>query len=486
MRYIILITSFLFSFFFAQAQTLTKKELSTLNEKMKDYEICGDFSCGKAAVKNKDGLCGYIDKKGELVVPCTLPVKSLFGSTYDYIDYKKNMDCSSEKTFSSKKYQYGSMLVEESPSSIQEKNNSVYRKFSFHNIQAAKSDTVSYFWYSYKKQPDGSFHFCVSKDDSLMGIIDESFNVVAPFVFKKTLFDSLLSMNVIAYQNGVVLEKSTADYNQLKVQVKDMNGKKLLPHMYTSVCVNDHYIFAQRNTFYVKHHGKVDGFVEVYDRDGTRLYEYPFGENFWRNKQGKWWLENAKGERLLSTGFDCFSDLMWNDFCIVNHNIQYSLIRSDGKIIIPELKGIYRNSEILLKCYDPQTVQYAGMEEKSIIDSYKDENEEDAFSRVNSFWSNSEYFQEKEIPQDMNVGDMILNAQYRIVNNLDAYHNYKIANPFYDYGLYYLLDKEGKNLTPRGCDWIGRFSEGLILVRYQGRFYYLNEKGEGLPDEAYE
>lgn len=57
-----------------------------------------------------------------------------------------------------------------------------------------------------------------------------------------------------------------------------------------------------------------------------------------------------------------------------------------------------------------------------------------------------------------------------------------LDNPNIKQGPYMLIDPNGKNLTPMGCDWIGQFSDGLILVKIKGRYYYLNEKGEGLPE----
>ncbi len=49
---------------------------------------------------------------------------------------------------------------------------------------------------------------------------------------------------------------------------------------------------------------------------------------------------------------------------------------------------------------------------------------------------------------------------------------------------YALLNNKGEIVLPYDFDEIGYFSEGLIHVKYHGRWYYTNENGDNLPEEV--
>ena len=53
-------------------------------------------------------------------------------------------------------------------------------------------------------------------------------------------------------------------------------------------------------------------------------------------------------------------------------------------------------------------------------------------------------------------------------------------------GKWGLLDMETKKTVVPFClDDVLAFMHGVGVVKYKGRLYYINEKGEGLPNEAY-
>lgn len=174
-------------------------------------------------------------------------------------------------------------------------------------------------------------------------------------------------------------------------------------------------------------------------------------------KNGFWQFEDKDGNKLFPYKIDCMSELLWDEYCIVNRDDYYWLLNSNGDIVVDSLSGVYRDRDVLMRIYDKNNVKNAGIKGRSVVEAHSD-------------WS---------FPDN---NDKTLNLKYKIRS---ANGKYKLYDPDEKQGPYMLLDPEGNNLTPMGCDWIGHFSEGLILVKYKGRYYYLNEKGEGLPKEAY-
>ena len=48
-----------------------------------------DYKEGVAAVQNEDGLWGYINEKGELVIPCSFSEATSFENGFAYVQFEK-------------------------------------------------------------------------------------------------------------------------------------------------------------------------------------------------------------------------------------------------------------------------------------------------------------------------------------------------------------------------------------------------------------
>lgn len=479
------------------AQSLSKEDVIALNKKIKDVNFLGDFSCDRALAVQK-GKYGFIDKKGKFVIPCANPLtpqicypypkfecgiyvgdNSIFNDkgrvleslsdfnsftnegSYNgpiYIQQKEAFYIYKDgKKFGSYKnihLLYGNILV-----SVVPQNGINYfgnnNKFYLSNIGSKNISEIEAQYVLPLKQNNGSYLFCIGRNNKL-GIIDENFKEVVPFIFdSKCQNEGLVYPNKINLINEFVLEEK--DCFDL-YQVKDLSGKLILPDLYECINVGSRYIYAQAQRNTISAIKKVDGFCQVFDKKGNSIEEVSFGKNYFRMKNGFWQFEDKEGNKIFPSKIDCFSELLWDDYCIVNKGNNYFLINSNGEIVVDGLKGVYRDRDVLLKIYDKKTVKNAGLEGLSIADAHS----------YLSFPANS---------------DRLLNLKYKI-RSLDGKYD-KIFDPSKKQGPYILIGPDGTNLSSMEFDWIGHFSEGLILVKLKDRYYYLNEKGEGLPDEVY-
>lgn len=477
------------------AQSLSKKEVIALNEKIKDIDYLGNFSCDRAfAIQN--GKYGFIDKKGKFVIPCVNPLTeniSLHYSQFEdgvFIGENTIIDKSGrviENIDRKSNFQYwgidnerGSVYVIQNDKHMIFKDGKKFGEYSNPHelcgavlISRIRTDAVNYFGSSDKcyltnilskqpsvyevqfvipiKQKNGSYWFCAGKNNKV-GIIDENFKEVVPFVFdaRTEVVDcGYYVPNLLTVQNGIVLE------NNGNYLVKDFNDKMILPFECGRVNVGSKYIYAQKSNINLK--DDHDGFCEVFDKKGNAIKELSFGKNYLRMKNGFWQFEDKDGNKLFPYKIDCMSELLWDEYCIVNRDDYYWLLNSNGDIVVDSLSGVYRDRDVLMRIYDKNNVKNAGIKGRSVVEAHSD----------------------LVFPEN---NDRTLNLKYKIRS---ANGKYKLYDPDEKQGPYMLLDPDGNNLTPMGCDWIGHFSEGLILVKYKGRYYYLNEKGEGLPKEAY-
>ncbi|MEE0085149.1 MAG: WG repeat-containing protein [Paludibacteraceae bacterium] len=480
------------------AQTLTKDEVLALNKRINDIDYLGDFSCDRAiAVQN--GKYGFIDKKGRFVISCTNPNTASYpfpifesgvfiGKNSIINDKGRVLETLSDFSFFANENEFGG------PRYIQKSNNDfeIYkdgRKFGSYNtphflygnilVSVVRTTEINYFGNNNRfylsniaskstteyeaqyvqpfRQKNGSYLFCIGKNNK-MGIIDDNLKEVVPFIFDARCQDDdlgLVNPNIIMYSNGFVLEQVNCEKSY---KVKDLSGKQVLQDFYEYINVGSKYIYAQRkrNTLSAAL-TSVDGFCEVFDKKGNSINELSFGKNYLRMKNGFWQFEDKEGKKLFPYKIDCMSEPLWDEYCIVNRGDNYWLLNSNGDIVVDSLSGVYRDRDVLMTIYDKKNVKNAGIKGISIVDAHSDL----------VFPANN---------------DRLLNLRYKI-RSVDG--KYKLYNPDEKQGPYMLLDPDGNNLTPMGCDWIGRFSEGLILVKIKGRLYYINEKGEGLPNEAY-
>lgn len=515
------------------AQSLSKQELIALNEKLKNMVLLGNFRHGRAfAVQNRishgqayrkqELKYGFINTKGDFVIPCDtnnllpLPIYDSYpypefnagifimqretnepymirrkggfstqmetiidtaGHTLEELWMKKYIreeddilyidQCTDRNKWIYEIYKNGkkfgewnnihilhgsvlvSMTITDSANYFGMKNS-----YNITNITTNKTYDHGLQYLIPLQQNDGSFLFCVGKENKI-GIIDENFKEVVPFVFDTRNEPDETGNNPpnpLYFQNGIVLE------NDGWIKIKDTTGKMILPFDCDRVYVGTKYIFTQRENHMRHRYDDSDAFCEVYDKKGNQVTELPFGKNYFRMKKDFWQLENKQGKVLINKEIDCISDFLWDEYCIANKGDYYFLLNSNGEIVVDSLRKKYRDRDLLMKIYDKKSVKNIGIKGLPIVDAH-------------SIWPSS------LSPNNKNIAP---NMKFKIWSTTGKYEY--LDNPNIKQGPYMLIDPNGKNLTPMGCDWIGQFSDGLILVKIKGRYYYLNEKGEGLPE----
>lgn len=92
---------------------------------------------------------------------------------------------------------------------------------------------------------------------------------------------------------------------------------------------------------------------------------------------------------------------------------------------------------------------------------------------------------------DLNGNEILPVSLYRRAAYEDFGWHYEGADckldAYQKNGKWGLLDMETKNTVVPFClDDVLAFMHGVGVVKYKGRLYYINEKGEGLPDEVYQ
>lgn len=211
--------------------------------------------------------------------------------------------------------------------------------------------------------------------------------------------------------------------------------------------------------------------ITILDRDsGTPKSFFPIDENRrWHLKDNnEWFLEDINGEYIAGPYWDLWFKLdcpkAWVTWFGADADKYFSVDNADGKAGL-----IDRNGKIIL----PMKYSYCTVEHKTLKATILENKIKYAV-----FYD----FKGKEI-QPMGL-------HRRSIYNDFGWH-YEGADCTLDAykrdGKWGLLDMETKKtIVPFCLDDVLAFMNGVGVVKYKGRLYYINEKGEGLPKEAYQ
>ena len=287
MNYLIfaLIALFFFIAPYNFAQSLSKEEVITLNNKLDGLSSLGEFRCGRALAVKKDKY-GFIDKKGKFIIPCNFPLTAQIAYPFPvfqdgifigedfvindkgrvlekltdfssfvndnqwnsplYITHNGKFDIykGGKKTgsYNNLHLLYGSILVSVVPTNdVNYFGNN--NKFYLTNVASKNNVEYESQFVSPILQKDGSYLLCIGKNNKV-GIIDENFNEVVPFIFDtRYQDDAFVYHNMIYYSNGFVLEQLNCEQIY---KLKDLSGNEILPFFYESVNIGSKYIYAQK------------------------------------------------------------------------------------------------------------------------------------------------------------------------------------------------------------------------------------------------
>lgn len=456
------------------AEPLSKKQLVRLNENIRDYERVGAFSNGKAFVGKAEDF-GYIDKKGNLVIK----------EEISFHDYSRTVYLENKTV---------RMGDDKSGKSCLVKDGAIVSGMKGEPVVNLLSKTV------FKK-----------KDGSYAGVGDLEEMGYSPFPTKELNKEMYRSLFCYGAKDGAGVIDGYIMCRNGKYGVVDSHGNTLFPFVHTDfvfvywngffiTCeaevVEEDYGFVRYLKWYdiykdgkkifgkISNHNIVTGydFICFYDNEGNNAFimntngqeikKVPYGKNYFKYVGGgnNWLLENKNGEPVLDTSFpidhirdnyynvykDGKSYVLDNEGCLtVVDGVPYIAFTSfsAGTLSLDDLKKNIKGSR-----NDELTALYGGDEILS---------REDMLLNINHV----KYFRKK--------GKHIVYKEEKPGGNLMVRHEYEVGKDAYA-----LFNADGKMVLPFKFDEIGYFSEGLIQVKYKGRWYYTNEKGEGLPTDA--
>lgn len=458
----------------SDAETLSKRQLQFLNENIRDYDRVGAFSNGRAFVE-KAGEYGYIDKKGNLVIK-----EDISFNEYSRTVYLEN------KTVR--------MGYDKSGKSCLVKDGAIVSGMKGEPVVNLLSKTV------FKK-----------KDGSYAGVGDLEEMGYSPFPTKELNREMYRSLFCYGARDGAGVIDGYIMCRNGKYGVVDNHGNTLFPFIHTD------YVFVYWNGFFITCEAEVveedSGFVRYpkwYDiyKDGKKIFEkisninivtgydficfyddegnnafimntngqeikkVPYGKNYFKYVGGRnnWLLENKNGEPVLDTSFP------------IDHiRDNYYSVYKDGKSYVLDkeghLTGVDGVPSIAFVSFSEGTLSLDDLK-KNFKGSRNDE--------LNVLYKGDEILSRE---------DMLLNIKYvKYYHKKGKHIVYKEEKPGSNYmqrsefevkeDAYAMFNAEGKMILPFKFDEIGYFSEGLIHVKYKGRWYYTNEKGDGLPTDA--
>lgn len=500
--------SLLFSFFFSF--NLWAINVETLNKKIKEYEYVGDFREDRAVVK-KDGRVGFINKNGELVIP--FKWEAFDNYTLTQIHFKNGI-CHLPNTKNSKAYiidKNGNELY--SGSRIQIDNldeldiiyvyegsqHSVYfadkesvkkmeqyendevicdDNYNFNNINTRKRNfftleklcngnvvgkKILEEKYGYKMIKTNNCSFdntalltLLNIKKNKYGIVDQKGNVVVPFKYNHPIFMVYgLMFEVVSfpiegditpiyypvytnvYKNGRLLHEKLPFLDE----VKAINGI----FMFMGNDINDireRFGNSGRNIQIPESVGKTI-FLDI---DGNVVSRFPFGKNYLRflhegDYSDSWVLEDKEGKLVCPQKIVYLYSRFQNSIVVEFEDDGTSYILTDTGAIIPESFSEYVKAGII-KLTDKSQNDFP-----PLLNENKFSSEKDKYLNCNHFSKSIEETRE----------------------------NRRITK-------YKVMKIDGTELLPIYVDEVYSFSDGLLRLRSGKRYFFVDEKGQGVGE----
>lgn len=481
-------------------------ETEKLNEKIKDYEYVGDFHEDRAVVI-KDGKIGFIDKSGDLIIPMKWDIAENFKKSEYYLE-KINFDngrCLLSCVNGSESYLidregnelYSGSSIEitklENAEIIQvnDKNGKVYYFVSegkFEKIDLQEKDLPIvvenfdlyerknvYFTlenlcngkkvgrhelkkYGYECFP---FENCFNDGVGLLtlrdtstkkyGIVDVKGNIIEPFKYDNRicmyyglLFEIVCFIRHIefgedplpiycnVYKNGHLLYEKLAYWKSSKecIGIFVFRGCEL-KELY------ERYMLSS-DEFQIPESVEKTKFIDI---DGNEVSRFPFGKNYLRyvsknDWSDEWQLEDENGKLLHQQKFSIES-------------------RFDNNLVIDDTDGMVR---VLSDTGDSIPVGYGGYLQAGIV-KYTDK-----------FINESPLCEYK---LSLSESDNKLNCIHSKKEKREHRENKCITS-------YEVLNQDGTAFLPFDVEEAYNFSDGLLRLKLDGHYYFVDEDGKGL------
>lgn len=489
------------SIFLIASDGLSVSGIKKLNEKIKEYEYVGIFHEGLAAVV-KDRKIGFIDKSGDLVIPMKwdatnqrafrLDEEVMFNNGRCYIPPTENsnayiIDKNGNELYSGKRItinktrDFDVMYVDNDSghSTYFVKKDTVIKMESYENEYPVIVTNWNYnnpedceqIYFSLEKLCDGNlvgketletkYGYTVSPSlncsfdgvglitlydnkTNKYGIVDEKGNVVVPFQYD----------NKICLMYGLLIEVLS-----VSLYSEDLGGLQIIP-----ICINvykdgrklyehlpwmsEHYLIKGIFLFnaydidtnlseYISEKlgcdesiiPEINNVTKQLDLNGKEVSRFQFGKNYLRFVDGKYWqLEDEGGQLVYPNQFDIYSRFQNNIGIGVDNGFR-GLFLTDTGDTIPSQYADYLKAGI---------VKMTNLLDVELLCNYK-----------------------KELSDKDN---------YRNCHYFRKYDKSKVNAVRFD----------GLKLLPFDVDEVGYFSEGLLRVKFGNRYFFIDEKGNGL------
>jgi hypothetical protein len=297
-------------------------------------------------------------------------------------------------------------------------------------------------FYEQKAEPSNGKVFEVEIENKI-GFINDKGKELIPLIFEINSPDVLFWNGELAFAYGQVNGKGYVCDGKGNKVCEVGNDKKV--HLWQDCNV---IVYGGKNS-----PAQID---TIYDRKGKVTDRLPVNKSLeWHFSGGKWTLKSDKGRKIAGP-FDKYKfsgQVHEENLFIVGNGDKWGMIDKTGKVLIP----IEKLRVDFKKC---GTVEV--QEEKDFYQIYSKE------------------------------GKLLSEENFRCSDNPEIYFGYGpvpdglwFCNAEGKWGLCRLKDM--KVIVPFVCEKTGtELKFGMATAFYKGRWYFINELGEGLPDEAYQ
>ncbi|MCQ2200379.1 MAG: WG repeat-containing protein, partial [Paludibacteraceae bacterium] len=331
-------------------------------------------------------------------------------------------------------------------------------------------------------EADGFDGYIMCKDGKY-GVIDNNGVTVFPFVFND---------HFIAYGHGfflhhnvfIIVEEEIYGYASYPISIDVYRNGELLHRgvSFSEKMVSGHnFLFIEGVPKYQDNMYKQELGIDLpssvfetfmIDEGGNRISRTQYGNNFlnYDEKENLWTLEDNEGRPVLDMKFSIF-EYLGNNIYSISDQGQYNLWFLNEKGDTINVESLQINATEYLK---RGALSFDDLKVKKYKSLYNDGYYNELLSKEDNLLniSCSKSFHKKgrrtifrEVPESN------LMKRVEVEYKKDAY------------GLY---SSDGKLILPENFDEIGYFSEGLLLVKFNGRWFFTNSKGEVLPYGAFE
>lgn len=467
------------------SQALSKKQLKDLNMNVSGYELM-PFEGDYAVVKNSVGHYGLIDQTGQLVYPAEYDTIISSSEYFNLLKDGKSILLNSAAEFLGDSTQYSSITLCGNLARLidHEGKHGFYGPSSLMvlPVKYHESDYVVY------TLSDGEYMFALRNETGMWALSYPKTNWISEYVYSEapkfisdhyllvtigsatSVFDGKELKEIVPFRENV---RSYKFWNNAVSFYVGMNKKDSLDYIYTSdgksvmKYPEEEFCYWKNKYIVVSKGGEERNIpLKIVNRGGKSVLILKTVDNLcWQYKKDKWVFRTTEAKKLAGP-YDEFDFLDQDDqelAHIVGDAGKYGAVNLKGKEIVPlKYKSVRFHPSGNVKVFDD--VQFGD----SVVSGF-------------SFYSIS--------GKRLKGGPFIYDPY---VDSTTAH----FGTPLTENGVMWLMNDEGKFglckvkdmkvLIPFVCDKCGTPEKnGMAVAYYGGRQYYINNKGEGLPDAAY-